>query len=98
MNKRRVFSILWFYIAILGLATFSSCRKSIKSTPTPDQYPGDNYPDLFQAFWNGMNTNYVFWGIDTTNWDQMYTKYKPMFDKLTYFDSANEAKAEHYFS
>jgi carboxyl-terminal processing protease len=98
MNKRKITTILWVFIAILGLSTFASCRKSIKSTPTPDQYPGDNYPDLFQAFWNGMNTNYVFWGIDTTNWDRMYTKYKPLFDQLTYFDQATETKAEQYFS
>lgn len=45
-----------------------------------------------------MNTNYVFWGIDTTNWDNMYKVYKPLFDQLTVFDSAHEAKAEQYFS
>jgi hypothetical protein len=85
-------------VAILALTLLASCRKSLVSTPQPDNYPGDNYPDLFQAFWNGMNTNYVFWGIDTTNWDRMYTIYKPQFDQLTLFNDANEAKAEQYFS
>jgi len=96
MSKRTTLSI--FLAAVIGLSLFSSCRKSVVASPTPDQYPGDNYPDLFQAFWNGMNTNYVFWGIDTTNWDRVYTKYKPLFDQLTYFDQANETKAEQYFS
>src|ERR1700678_3891263 len=83
---------------ILGtLLAFAGCRKTISSVPEATSYPGDNYPDIFQSFWNGMNTNYVFWGIDTTNWDNMYTVYKPLFDQLTVFDSAHESLAEQYF-
>lgn len=91
--KRVIFSLVLGPLFLLG-----ACRKTISSTPEATSYPGDNYPDVFQSFWNGMNTNYVFWGIDTTNWDNMYTVYKPLFDKLTYFDSANEALAEQYFT
>jgi carboxyl-terminal processing protease len=76
----------------------TGCRKTISSSPEATSYPGDNYPDIFQSFWNGMNTNYVFWGIDTTNWDNMYNVYKPQFDQLTVFDSSHEALAEQYFS
>jgi carboxyl-terminal processing protease len=84
---------------LLGiLLALTGCRKTISSQPEATSYPGDNYPDIFQSFWNGMNTNYVFWGIDTTNWDNMYTVYKPLFDKLTIFDSPHEALAEQYFS
>jgi carboxyl-terminal processing protease len=81
--------------AVLALA---GCRKTISSVPEATSYPGDNYPDIFQSFWNGMNTNYVFWGIDTTNWDNMYKVYKPLFDGLTIFDSSHETLAEQYFS
>ncbi|HWB91892.1 MAG TPA: hypothetical protein VG605_08575, partial [Puia sp.] len=84
-------------LVVCGFLAIAGCRKTISSAPEATSYPGDNYPDVFQSFWNGMNTNYVFWGIDTTNWDNMYTVYKPLFDKLTYFDSANESKAERYF-
>jgi carboxyl-terminal processing protease len=90
--KRIIFSVVLGSLFLLG-----SCRKTISSAPEATAYPGDNYPDIFQSFWNGMNTNYVFWGIDTTNWDNMYTVYKPLFDKLTIFDSAHEALAEQYF-
>jgi len=86
--------LVWAMGAVVLLA---GCRKTISSTPEATSYPGDNYPDIFQSFWNGMNTNYVFWGIDTTNWDNMYTVYKPKFDQLTIFDSAHEALAEQYF-
>jgi len=86
------------FVCLFGcFLALTSCRKTITSTPQATSYPGDNYPDIFQSFWNGMNTNYVFWGIDTTNWDNMYTVYKPLFDQLTIFDSAHEAKAEQYF-
>lgn len=88
-------TLVWLLGILLALA---GCRKTISSTPEATSYPGDNYPDIFQSFWNGMNTNYVFWGIDTTNWDNMYTVYKPLFDQLTIFDSSHEAKAEQYFS
>jgi hypothetical protein len=84
--------LLVFFLALTG------CRKTISSQPEATSYPGDNYPDIFQSFWNGMNTNYVFWGIDTTNWDNMYKVYKPLFDNLTIFDSPHEALAEQYFS
>lgn len=91
--KRVIFSLVLGPLFLLG-----ACRKTISSTPEATSYPGDNYPDVFQSFWNGMNTNYMFWGIDTTNWDNMYTVYKPLFDKLTYFNSANETLAEQYFT
>lgn len=82
---------------LCSFLAFAGCRKTIASSPEATSYPGDNYPDIFQSFWNGMNTNYVFWGVDTTNWDNMYKVYKPLFDQLTIFDSAHEAKAEQYF-
>ena len=88
-------TLVWLLGILLAL---TSCRKTITSSPEATSYPGDNYPDIFQSFWNGMNTNYIFWGIDTTNWDNMYTVYKPLFDKLTIFDSPHEALAEKYFS
>ena len=91
MTFRRFIFIVGSFLVLAG------CRKTITSTPEASSYPGDNYPDVFQSFWNGMNTNYLFWDIDTTNWDRMYTIYKPLFDELPYFSQANEAKAEQYF-
>jgi hypothetical protein len=39
----------------------------------------DRYPNTprgnFQAFWDGMNRKYAFWGYDPTNWDAVYDKY-----------------------
>lgn len=78
--------------------SFSSCRKDLTASNNAQNYPGDSYPDLFQAFWSGMNSNYVFWGIDSTDWDKMYTTYKPLFDNLKTFNNTNETLAEQYFA
>src|SRR6202034_3630800 len=93
----QVFIRLAFVWAAGVSLLLAGCRKTISSSPEAADYPGDNYPDIFQSFWNGMNTNYVFWGIDTTNWDNMYTVYKPLFDQLSIFDSQDESLAEQYF-
>jgi C-terminal processing protease CtpA/Prc len=93
--------ILYFFTFItifLAILTTSSCRKDLPVVNAAQNYPGGSYPDLFEAFWNGMNSNYVFWGVDSTNWDKMYTTYKPLFAKLTTFDSASESTAENYFA
>ena len=89
--------IIVFFISLYSLILLSSCRKDLGAVNNAQSYPGDNYSNLFEAFWNGMNVNYVYWSIDTTNWDNVYIKYKPLFAQLTTFDSSNENKAEKYF-
>ena len=37
---------------------------------------------IFEGFWTGMNTNYVFWDVDQTDWDLVYDIYKPKFEAL----------------
>ena len=76
---------------------FSSCRKDFTNTESPENYAGGSMSDVFTAFWNGMNNNYVFWDIDTTNWDAMYRTYKPVFDKLNINDSSDVRKSVQYF-
>lgn len=65
--------------------TFSSCRK------TPDYVPyiGGNsslaystYAEQFDVLWNNINTGYVFWDVDTTDWDAVYEEYMPRFEAL----------------
>ena len=65
--------------------TFSSCRK------TPDYVPylGGNsdlaystYSEQFDVLWNNINTGYVFWDVDTTDWDAVYEEYMPKFEEL----------------
>ena len=73
-----------FRIVLLVLLlsfVFGACRKEA----TPERvtsYTGKSYSEVFEAFWNGMNTNYVFWDIETVDWDNMYKTYKPRFEEL----------------
>jgi carboxyl-terminal processing protease len=74
---------------ILGLY---SCKREIPERDLLSNYEVNNYSELFEAFWKGMNTNYVFWDQETINWDSTYKAYKPKFDSLdlkTYSDTTD---------
>ncbi len=84
-------------ICSLALVSFSSCRKELTQVNNTTSYTASNFNDIFDGFWNGMNNNYVFWSEETTNWDAVYTKYKPLFAKLSIIDSADNETALTYF-
>ena len=68
-------------LVLLLSLVFGACRKEA----TPERvtsYTGKSYSEVFEAFWNGMNSNYVFWEIETVDWDNMYKTYKPRFEDL----------------
>jgi len=52
----------------------ASCKKDfpqqneINSTPL-------TFSQVFDSFWNSMNKNYLYWDVDTTNWDEVYKNY-----------------------
>ncbi|PWT74828.1 MAG: hypothetical protein C5B59_10280 [Bacteroidetes bacterium] len=76
---------------------FSACKKEISTPNPPSSYTGSNFNDLFDAFWNGMNNNYVFWDIDTTNWDRVYNQYKPIFANLNIYSDNDVRSSVNYF-
>jgi carboxyl-terminal processing protease len=78
-------------------AAFSSCHRDI---PGPEATTGDTattFSAVFEGFWNGMNINYVFWDLDTTNWDRVYRTYKPLFANLNLHDSSDVQASVQYF-
>lgn len=81
---------------LLMLGT-TACRKELRNIDRPDYYWGTNFSSTFEAYWNGMNNNYLFWDIDTTNWDRVYRQYKPLFEKLNAEDSTDIRTAYTYF-
>lgn len=83
--------------AAVLLVAVSSCRKDLKNVETPENYIGGSFNEVFDAFWNGMNANYVFWGIETTDWDKMYATYKPLFAKLDINKNSDVRKSVQYF-
>ena len=88
-TKKLIFLI--FFVSFY----FFSCKKNIPSvisntTPT-------DFSQVFDEFWNGMNTNYLYWDIDTTNWDAVYKKYKPVFAHLDLKNKGDLQKSVGYF-
>ncbi|MEM6830513.1 MAG: S41 family peptidase [Bacteroidota bacterium] len=89
MNKVYVSRIRYFFI--LECLWLASCNHpDIQKEETPE-----SFVELFDAFWHGINANYVFWDIDSTNWDQVYTKFHLKFDQL---DIDNEDDVRHSIS
>jgi carboxyl-terminal processing protease len=82
----------------VGIILFStSCRKELNNVQTPENYTGASFSSVFESFWNGMNTNYVFWDIEATDWDAKYRTYKPLFDKLKIDSLPDVQKSVQYF-
>jgi carboxyl-terminal processing protease len=79
MGLLKVNNSLWC-IACISCGLFSSCKKN-PAIPSANNTSG-TFSGIFEDFWNKMNVNYVYWDIDTTNWDSTYYIYKPLFEKL----------------
>jgi hypothetical protein len=41
-----------------------------------------NFSRVFEAYWQAMNNNYLFWDRDPADWDAVYDTYKGKFDAL----------------
>ena len=70
--------------AVLALL-FGSCRKESDYVP----YIGEShklayntYEEQFTFLWKSISTGYVFWDVDTTDWDAVYSRYLPQFQAL----------------
>ncbi|HEY1872304.1 MAG TPA: S41 family peptidase [Chitinophagaceae bacterium] len=71
------------YVVVGVLITaMYSCKRDIPQRELLSNYEVNNYSELFEVFWKGINTNYMFWDKETVNWDSMYHVYKPKFDSL----------------
>jgi len=87
--------VLFFLMGIYFAGTLASCKKDIP-TPISDATP-TSFTQVFNEYWNKMNTNYVYWDIDTTNWDSMYTNYLPIFSGLNINSNADLKRSVGYF-
>ena len=72
-------------IAAILVLVGSSCRKEADYMP----YIGENgklaystYTEQFDYLWRVLSTGYVFWDVDTTDWDAMYERFLPAFQEL----------------
>lgn len=90
-------SYKYIYPILFLMFVTVSCREDFPNVDSPENSLGYNYRQVFEAYWNGMNTNYVFWDIDPTDWDAMYRQYKPLFAKLDVNNPQDENVAHTYF-
>ncbi|HET7897961.1 MAG TPA: hypothetical protein VFL47_09835, partial [Flavisolibacter sp.] len=77
-------------LLVLVSSTMGACRKEVEKERI-NSYYGKSFTEVFDAFWTGMNTNYIFWDIETVNWDNMYKTYRPRFEYLD--QQKNDPKA-----
>jgi len=77
--KSKQLKLAAILVMVVGL---SSCKRDIPKPELLSNYEINNFGEAFKAFWNGINTNYLFWDADPVNWDSMYRAYKPKFDSL----------------
>ena len=82
------------FACLLFIAT--SCLPELPAANPSDSYAVSEFSMDFEAFWNGMNSNYAFWDVDPTNWDAVYRKYKPLFAQLENTEEGS-AKAYDYY-
>ena len=79
MNRIKV--NIWILATLLALLT--ACRDEADDVIQPGMLSGGNsLTEQFDIIWNGINHNYVFWEIDPTDWDAVYTQYRPRFEEL----------------
>ena len=64
-------------IAAAALMLLSGCRPGV-TEPEAGEAPA-TWADLFDAWWSGMNANYVFWSLDSPadEWDKVYDETMP---------------------
>lgn len=80
-NMQILLAILAFSLSLAGCDIYEQEDPSTYSTE-----------ELFDAFWEGMNTNYVYWSIEDTDWDDAYDAYKANIDALAADYDANRAE------
>jgi len=103
MKSRHYFLQRSFFTCLLYLLIVSGCRPTVDLVPasgTVLQNPvytveADTYAALFNALWQGMNENYVYWDIEPVDyWDTMRDTYKPRFDALGPYPGSDDRADE----
>ncbi len=85
-----------FLSGVWLLTTLVACQPELPTVYAPESVAVGNLEQEFDAYWNGMNNNYIFWDIDPTDWDGVYRRYKPLFAQLKNGDKDAE-KARTYY-
>lgn len=77
MKKTSLYFLL-FSVSVLLL--FASCRKDAPDLVNPNMQEPKSFTEQFQAVWEGMDNSYVFWDVDTVDWDARYDECLHIFE------------------
>jgi len=91
---KRSFNSYKKFSFILICLIISSCKKETSNGQANGTI--DSLPLIFAHFWDKMNNQYVYWDKETTDWNLIYKKYKPLFDQLNNTEE-DKRKAMLYF-
>ena len=87
---------IWILATLLALLT--ACRDEADDVIQPGMLEGkDTLTEQFDIIWSGINQNYVFWEIDPTDWDAVYTQYRPRFEELDKKDTVPTADLQKLY-
>ena len=80
------------FAAAVAAALLSSCRQKADYVANPYLYEYTGYLDAsyrhqFESIWQGINSGYAFWDVETVDWDARYSEYS---EKLAELEGANE--------
>lgn len=65
-----------------ALILLIGCRSDADDLYSPEDLTASTLTAQFDAFWAGMQQSYVFWSDDTTDWEKVRAKYRPIFTEL----------------
>lgn len=99
MNKALNLKTILNLCMLAGMLCLStSCRDEADDVILPGSYPEEyTFTSQFEAIWHGINHNYVFWEIDPTDWDETYTRYRPVFEELDKQETVSTADLESLY-
>jgi carboxyl-terminal processing protease len=81
--------------ALIFIILLSACRQDIPAPVNPGT--PTTFSAVWQDFWSLMNINYLYWDIDTTDWDRVNKQYSPVFATLDLNNPTDQSRAAGYF-
>lgn len=79
-------------LLILVSFGFGACKHDIVKPGLLSDLEVSTYSEAFEVFWQGINTNYVYWDQDPLNWDSIHALYKPKFAAVDTIVDQNAAQ------
>ena len=80
-----------FLVPAIAVICLSSCREKADYVANPYMYENTGildatYRHQFESIWQGINSGYAFWDVETVDWDARYAEYS---EKLTALEGKN---------